>query len=106
KNRWVYDASKNGLRSLTRNMATEFAEYGVRVNTVAPGYVVTEMHFGRDPDPEKKKAELEGMTYDGCILKRTARPVEVAAVIAFLLSDDASYVTATTIHVDGGRIAH
>ena len=103
---WVYDATKAGICALTRNMACEFVHYGMRVNSVAPGWTVTEMHFGKAPDPAEKKAELENTNYDGAIIRRLARPEEIASVIAFLLSDDASFITATTIHVDGGRVAH
>lgn len=106
RNRWVYDATKNGVRSLIRNLATELVSYGIRANSVAPGYVVTEMHFGRAEDPAKRKKELEAMEYDGCLMRRLASPDEIAAPIVFLLSDDASYITGTTIHVDGGRVGH
>jgi NAD(P)-dependent dehydrogenase (short-subunit alcohol dehydrogenase family) len=101
---WVYDAVKAGIVSLTKTMAYEFVEYGIRVNAVAPGWVVTEMHFGQDPDPEGRKQELETRKTDSCLLGRLARPEEIAAAIAFLASDDASYITGTTIHVDGGRV--
>lgn len=105
-NCWVYDATKAGVCALTRNMACEFVTYGMRVNTVAPGWIVTEMHFGRAEDPMKRKAELENLEFNGAIIQRLGRPEEIAAAIAFLLSDDASYITATTFHVDGGRVAH
>ncbi|MBM3237857.1 SDR family oxidoreductase [Candidatus Poribacteria bacterium] len=105
-NSWVYDATKAGICAVTRNMACEFIQYGMRVNSVAPGWTVTEMHFKNSQDPITRKAELENLNYDGAIIRRLARPEEIAAVIAFLLSDDASYITATTIHVDGGRVAH
>ncbi len=102
----VYDATKAGICSLTRTMACEFVEYGIRVNTVAPGWTVTEMHFLKADDPAARKAELEGIDYHGAIIRRLGHPDEIAAGIAFLLSDDASYITATTLHVDGGRVAH
>jgi len=105
-NSWVYDATKAGICAVTRNMACEFIQYGMRVNSVAPGWTVTEMHFKNSQDPIARKAELENLNYDGAIIRRLARPEEIASVIAFLLSDDASYITATTIHVDGGRVAH
>jgi NAD(P)-dependent dehydrogenase (short-subunit alcohol dehydrogenase family) len=101
---WVYDAVKAGLVSLTKTMAYEFVEYGIRVNAVAPGWVVTEMHFSQHPDPEARKKELESMKIESCLLGRLAQPEEIAAAITFLASGDASYITGTTLHVDGGRV--
>ena len=71
---------------------------------VAPGYAVTEFHFARAPDPAARKRELEEMRPDSCLMQRLARPHEVAAGIAFLASEDASYVTGTTLCIDGGRV--
>lgn len=104
--RWVYDATKAGLCSLTRAMAVEFAPMGVRANAVAPGWIVTEMHFGAAPDPQARKAELESLVYEKCIMRRLGRPEEIAAAVYFLASDDASYITGTTLHVDGGQGIH
>jgi len=102
-NSWVYDSTKAGICALTRNMACEFVQFGMRANSVAPGWSVTEMHFGDSPE---RKKELENLQYDGAIIRRLARPEEIASAIVFLLSDDASFITATTLHVDGGRVAH
>jgi 3-oxoacyl-[acyl-carrier protein] reductase len=99
----VYDAIKAAIVSVTKTMAYEFVDYGIRVNAVAPGWVVTEMHFAQHPDPGARKQELETTPITSCILKRRAAPEEIAGVIAFLASDDASYMTGTTVHVDGGR---
>ena len=101
---WVYDAVKAGLVSVTKTMACEFVKYGIRVNAVAPGWVVTEMHFGTHPNPEARKKELETTETDSCLMRRRCKPEEIAAAIAFLVSDDASYITGTTLHVDGGRV--
>jgi NAD(P)-dependent dehydrogenase (short-subunit alcohol dehydrogenase family) len=99
----VYDAIKAAIVSVTKTMAYEFVDYGIRVNAVAPGWVVTEMHFAQHPDPGARKQELETTPITSCIMKRRAAPEEIAGVIAFLASDDASYMTGTTVHVDGGR---
>ena len=100
---WIYDAIKSALVSVTKTMAYEFIEYDIRVNAVAPGWIVTEMHFGGDADPAARKKELEELSISSCIMKRLAAPEEIASTIAFLLSDDASYITGQTLHVDGGR---
>ena len=101
---WIYDATKAGLWSATKSMAAEFCKYGIRVNNVSPGWAVTEFHFGNAQDPQAKKKEMEEMDSDYCMMRRLGRPEEIAAAIAFLASDDASYVTATTLCVDGGRV--
>ena len=101
---WVYDAIKAAIVSTTKTMAQEFTQYGIRVNAVAPGWIVTEMHFATHPDPAAYKKELEETPIDSCLMQRRAGPEEVASAIAFLLSDDASYITGATLHVDGGRV--
>lgn len=100
----VYDASKAGLLSITKSQAVEYWPYGIRVNAIAPGWCVTEFHFAQAPDPAARKKELEAMETDYCLMSRLGRPEEIAAAIAFLASDDASYITATTLSVDGGRV--
>jgi NAD(P)-dependent dehydrogenase (short-subunit alcohol dehydrogenase family) len=104
--RWVYDATKSAIHSLTRAAAFEYAAFGMRANSVAPGWIVTEMHFASSPDPAARKRELEEHEMSGAIMRRLGRPHEIAAAIAFLLSDDASYVTASVLHVDGGLLTH
>ena len=83
RGQWVYDAIKAGLVSATKTMAVEFIDYGIRVNAVAPGWIVTEMHFGNHPDPQARKKELEETSITSCIMKRRAQPEEVASAIAF-----------------------
>ena len=101
---WVYDATKAGICAFTRSIAAELARHGIRANAVAPGWTVTEMHFGPAPDPAARRRELETLEHGRSLLGRLARPHEIAAAIAFLASDDASYVTATVLHVDGGSL--
>jgi NAD(P)-dependent dehydrogenase (short-subunit alcohol dehydrogenase family) len=99
--RWIYDMTKAGLLSMTRSMAAALANRGIRVNAVAPGGTITEMHLNDAADPEARRREMEN-TKTASLLGRLARPHEIAAAITFLASDDASFITATTLQVDGG----
>jgi len=100
----IYDATKAALISLSKSMAAALAKDGIRVNALAPGWTVTEFHYSHATDPAARKRELETMDTDYCLMRRHARPQEIAAAITFLLSDDASYITGTTLCVDGGRV--
>jgi len=95
-----YNASKGGAVLLARSMGRDLAGRGVRVNAVCPGYVRTPMTMAYLDDPDTAEAINKGIP-----LGRVAHPDEIAAVIAFLASDEASYITGSAIVVDGGRTA-
>jgi glucose 1-dehydrogenase len=92
-----YSISKGGMENLTKTLALEYASQGIRVNAVGPGAVVTPINKAWIDNP-KAKAEVESHIPMG----RAASPEEIAAVFAFLASDDASYITGQTIFACGG----
>jgi 3-oxoacyl-[acyl-carrier protein] reductase len=91
-----YDASKAGVISLTKNLATELAP-NILVNAVAPGWVNTDINSGLDKKYVKSETEK-------ILLGRFGKPEEIAKAILFLVSDDASFITGTTLVVDGGYV--
>jgi NAD(P)-dependent dehydrogenase (short-subunit alcohol dehydrogenase family) len=94
-----YNASKAGVVALTQTLAAEWSTKGVRVNCVAPGFIE------RDVEPLKDDAVAMEWIYSRTPLKRFGNPREVALAVLFLASDAASYVTGTTLAVDGGWLA-
>ncbi|HVX44565.1 MAG TPA: SDR family NAD(P)-dependent oxidoreductase [Mycobacteriales bacterium] len=91
----AYGASKGGLISLTKVLASELSPHGIRVNAVAPGLIDTssfQTSIGGNPVPVP------------ALLRRSGRPEELAAAVGFLASDAASYITGTLLTVDGGRV--
>jgi NAD(P)-dependent dehydrogenase (short-subunit alcohol dehydrogenase family) len=95
-----YQASKAALRQLTRAMAVDFREFGVRVNSLCPGYIVTAMTSASHDDPGASDARAERT-----ILGRWGRPDDLVGPCQFLLSDASSYVTGIDLPVDGGWLA-
>jgi 3-oxoacyl-[acyl-carrier protein] reductase len=96
----TYNISKGGVAELVRSLAVDLAPYGVRVNGVAPGWVATRATEEIVADPSQWSKHRSRIPMD-----RPAKPAEIAAVVAFLLSDDASYVTGSIVVADGGLTA-
>ncbi|MEW2117295.1 SDR family oxidoreductase [Streptomyces sp. NPDC005474] len=94
----VYAATKAATRSLSRTWANELKGRGIRVNTVTPGPTLTPALVGLTPDPERFKQQLAASVPLG----RLGRPEEIAAAVAFLASEQSSFVTGTSLYVDGG----
>lgn len=101
----TYNATKFAIRGLTKCWAQDLAPLGIRVNTLCPGYIYTSAFvnscraLGRDIAEEDRKASAMHL------LGRQGRPEEVAAVVAFLASDDSSFMTGSDVLVDGGYLA-
>jgi NAD(P)-dependent dehydrogenase (short-subunit alcohol dehydrogenase family) len=97
-----YPVAKHALIGMTRALGIEYAARGIRVNSISPGLIVTDMierHFAACPDPEAERARQAALL--PC--KRLGKPEEVAATALFLASDEAPFINATDILIDGGR---
>ena len=97
-----YPVAKHAVLGLTRALAIEYAARGIRVNAIAPGYIETPIainYWNTFPDPEAEKRRA----YDLHPPKRVGRPEEVAWTAVFLASDEAPFINAETIVIDGGR---
>ena len=97
-----YPVAKHGLMGLTRALAIEYAARGIRVNSISPGFILTpqaEEWLAAQPDPEKERRHQE----DLLPCKRLGTPEEVAYTTLFLASDEARFINAADILIDGGR---
>ena len=95
-----YNVSKGGINQLTRVMALALADYGIRVNAVAPGTIATELAAKAVLTSDEAKAKIMSRTP----MKRLGQPAEIADTVAYLASDAASYITGEIVVVDGGRM--
>jgi glucose 1-dehydrogenase len=93
----AYSISKGGLGNMTRTLALEYADQGIRVNAVAPGAILTDINNAWRDDPEAR-----GNVESHIPMGRAGTPEEMASVFAFLASDDASYITGQTVYACGG----
>jgi len=97
--RWTYNAAKGAVHTLTKCMALDFAPWSIRVNSVSPGWIWTREVLKAAGGDRDKWDPVWGSFH---MLERCGDPVEVAAAILFLLSEDASFITAVDLPVDGG----
>jgi len=95
-----YCASKGGIAALTEALATELAQFNIRVNCVAPGIIETAMIQTVKSDPKTMEGMLARIP-----LRRTGKPEEVSELVAFLASDDSSYMTGSVVVIDGGWLS-
>lgn len=97
----LYSATKAAVIVLTKRFALELGQYGINVNAVAPGLIRTDMGLGQGDHASKDRLEY---FREKTMLRRIGEPEEVANLILFLASDEASFITGQTVTIDGGRI--
>jgi len=95
-----YCASKGGIIGMTEALALELAPYNIRVNAISPGFIETPMIEPVKSDPKMEKAMIDKIP-----MQRTGKPEEVANLVLFLASDKSSYMTGSTVVIDGGWLA-
>jgi NAD(P)-dependent dehydrogenase (short-subunit alcohol dehydrogenase family) len=102
----AYTASKAAVVNLTRSLAIDYARSGIRVNCVCPGWVDTGFNNPQFEHDGLSEADIETLIERTVPMGRQGLPEEMAAAVAFLASDDASYITGQTLVVDGGLLCH
>jgi len=99
RNRAIYSITKSGLLMLVKSLALELAEYGIYVNGISPGAILTDMNRAHLTDPPRRERLLASIP-----LKRIGDPEDVVGAAVFLASAESDYITGTTIYVDGGLL--
>ncbi len=97
-----YSAAKMGVQGFTRSLALELGPFGINVNAIAPGFIVTEMTDDTARRLKMEPEELRRLNAEANPVRRVGAPEDIAAAAAFLCSDEASYITGQTLYVDGG----
>ena len=101
-NRWTYNASKGAVLAMTRCQALDLAPQGIRANSISPGYVWTDV---LDRAAGGDRARWDPIFGSSCPMRRCSNPSEIATAVAFLASEEASYITGADLVVDGGMIS-
>ena len=97
-----YSAAKMGIQGFTRTLALELGPFGINVNAIAPGFIVTEMTDQTAYRLKMEPEQLRQVNAEANPVRRVGYPEDIAAAAAFLCSDEASYITGQTLYVDGG----
>lgn len=97
-----YAAAKMGIQGFTRSLGIELGPFGINVNAVAPGFIATEMTDATAARLKLDVDEFRRLNAEANPVKRVGHPEDIAAAVAFLCSDEASYITGQTLYVDGG----
>ena len=97
-----YSAAKMGIQGFTRTLGIELGPFGINANAVAPGFIATEMTDATAARLKMDVDEFRALSAEANPVKRVGFPEDIAAAVAFLASDEASYITGQTLYVDGG----